>query len=675
MTGFALSAFAAVLLGLLLVVVGFVPYVAWSYRRRGVFGPGHAVIAAGAAVYGLALWTYTVLPLPTPDEVCRVELEPQLRPFQFLADLQAPGTTQLVIAQVLLNVVLFVPLGMFVRHLFGRGLATTVLVGFGTSLLIELTQLTGDWWLYPCAYRVFDVDDLLANTTGAAIGFALAPLLRLVPGQPRVDLGDPRPVTAGRRLLGMAADYLMVAITQLAVWVAVGTTLKQTGAMTSAELAEGGLPVFAVELTVAACYLLAVPLLSGGATLGQRLVLIRPQTEAGTRPATGRVLRRVAAGSGGYFLLSAVDTLVESSALSLATFAWAGVSILLAWRGDHRGLSGIAAGLRVVDARAVWRASTPAERWAAAPELRKLSTAVIVLAAVLHVGLLVLLDLAGAASAATAVLAISIAAAMVISSIALVGFLIANGLTMLRKEGRRLGNLLSLLLGLGLCGLAALTVVAVLSGGRLLAIAVGIAWVLTAYFGFVFWAFLLYGVLYARRTPRAGADSIVVLGSRVFGTRVPPLLASRLDRGREVLDAEPGAVLVCSGGQGPGEDLPEGEAMARYLESAGVAPERLRRETESANTEQNLLLSLELLRAEGRGERLIVVTNDFHAFRAAIITRELGMAAQVVGSPTARYYFPTAVLREFVGVLRRQVVVHALVVAFVLAVGAAIALR
>lgn len=44
--------------------------------------------------------------------------------------------------------------------------------------------------------------------------------------------------------------------------------------------------------------------------------------------------------------------------------------------------------------------------------------------------------------------------------------------------------------------------------------------------------------------------------------------------------------------------------------------------------------------AEGRGTSLVVATNAYHAFRAAIIARELGLDAQVMGAPTARYYFP-----------------------------------
>ncbi len=676
--GFTASALLAVLLGLVVIILGFVPYLAWSYRRRGTFGPGHAVLAAATAVYALALWTYTILPLPDPELACRHPAVRQLRPFHFLSDLSttaaAGGALTPVVAQVVLNVALFVPLGMVSRHLFRRGLVGTVLIGLGVSALIEFTQLTGNWGLYPCAYRVMDVDDLIANTAGAAIGFAFGPVLRRVPGQQTAEVTQPQPVTGRRRVLGMVADVLLVDVTSLAVWTVVASLMEASGASRS-DVADATSVQVGITLGVAAVYLVLVPWFGSGATVGQRVVLLRPQTEAGDVPPRRRRLVRAAVGAGGYFVLRVVATLTGSELVNGAAWVLALASLALAARGDHRGLSGLVAGLRVVDSRRPRRASTPAERWAAVPELRKLSTAVVVFATLLLLLFLGLLDQARAGVTGVAVAVVLVV--LVLGFVTQVALLLLNGLVMARREGRALGNLLALLLGGGLLCLTAATAVAVGYGSRPVLVVLGVAWALAAYLGFVFWAFALYGVLYARRDPTPGADSVVVLGSGIFGTRVPPLLASRLDRGREVLDAELGrggdAVLVCSGGQGPGEDVPEATAMADYLRRSGTAPERLREEALSRDTAQNLRNSAQLLQAEGRGSRIVVVTNEFHAFRAAIITRELGLNAQVVGSTTARYFVPSAILREFVAVLARHPWPHLAVAAVILAFGGLVA--
>ena len=47
----------------------------------------------------------------------------------------------------------------------------------------------------------------------------------------------------------------------------------------------------------------------------------------------------------------------------------------------------------------------------------------------------------------------------------------------------------------------------------------------------------------------------------------------------------------------------------------------------------------------------LIVTSDYHVLRAAILARRLGVPAQASGARTARYYWPSAMLREFVALL------------------------
>jgi uncharacterized SAM-binding protein YcdF (DUF218 family) len=58
------------------------------------------------------------------------------------------------------------------------------------------------------------------------------------------------------------------------------------------------------------------------------------------------------------------------------------------------------------------------------------------------------------------------------------------------------------------------------------------------------------------------------------------------------------------------------------------------------------------------GYRCVVVTSNFHVFRAAITARRTGVSGQVVGSPTAAYFWPTATIREFAAVFLSHKVVN-----------------
>lgn len=243
------------------------------------------------------------------------------------------------------------------------------------------------------------------------------------------------------------------------------------------------------------------------------------------------------------------------------------------------------------------------------------------------------------------------------------GYLIANGLTMWRLEGRSLGNAMSLLAGIAVFALPIIAVLLVRTGG---AVASGIAlllFFLSAYAGGVFVVFLAYAIAYGRMRPQHTPDALVILGSRIINGKVPPLLRARLDRAMEIYSAtQPRPLLIPSGGQGPDEALPEGEAMAAYLLDAGAEPSDVVVESRAATTEQNLRFARNEQLMAGRDGPLLAVTNDYHVLRSAMLARKLKIDAEVTGARTASYYRPSAFLREFVAVLNEHRWLNALAV-------------
>src|SRR5699024_7302988 len=93
------------------------------------------------------------------------------------------------------------------RGVFRLDTTTSLAMAVLLSALIEVTQYTGAWGLYPCGVRIADIEDLIANSLGAWIGALVAPVLsRLaVPRLTRdvrtaVQLGVSRPWTAAAAL-------------------------------------------------------------------------------------------------------------------------------------------------------------------------------------------------------------------------------------------------------------------------------------------------------------------------------------------------------------------------------------------------------------------------------------------------------------------------------------------
>lgn len=332
---FGPSTLLAIGLGAVLAVVAFVPVVAVRYRRAGRLRPVDLVLLLMIAVYAVALWTYTLVPLPSGQYTCAGV---NLRPFAVIDDIRARGGSLLrnrALLQAGFNVVLFMPLGFFLRVVWRRGVVIATLVGFATTLAIELTQLTGLWGLYPCAFRVFDVDDLILNTAGALLGSLVA-----VPVAAMLLKRRPAPrateVTFGRRLVGMVADLLATTFVGFAIVI----TYRAIALYLVGVPFENLPPAVDQALVFWPPFLLeAWWVLARGRTLGEEIVQLEPVAVA-RGVWVSRALKFVF-GVGGWLILQGGP--VEVPLLGLV---FAVVTLAMAWRSrDHRGLSHTVAGM------------------------------------------------------------------------------------------------------------------------------------------------------------------------------------------------------------------------------------------------------------------------------------------------------------------------------------------
>lgn len=100
--------------------------------------------------------------------------------------------------------------------------------------------------------------------------------------------------------------------------------------------------------------------------------------------------------------------------------------------------------------------------------------------------------------------------------------------------------MLPLIIGLGILALIITWFGSILkTGSPILGIVVVFIVALVGYFSFLFLSFLLSTFLYQFNFPRYNQDFLIVLGSGLIGgDRVPPLLASRLNRAIKFYDKQ-----------------------------------------------------------------------------------------------------------------------------------------
>ena len=232
-----------------------------------------------------------------------------------------------------------------------------------------------------------------------------------------------------------------------------------------------------------------------------------------------------------------------------------------------------------------------------------------------------------------------------------------EGIKIIKHEGLKLTNLLSLGFAIVLFIYLFVGPIFVKSSNKIMTsfyaiISFSVFYLLSILASYCLSAFLNTFHIFKKRK----LDYIIVLGAGIKGEKVTPLLASRIDKGIEVLKKNPKALIIMSGGQGKGEDIPEGEAMSRYAITKGVDESKILIENKSTNTKENLLFSSKLMTKES--PRVGLVTTS----RALILAKNLGIRCIGFGSVTKWYFTLNALIREFIGYLSMTWKKHSIVI-------------
>lgn len=244
-------------------------------------------------------------------------------------------------------------------------------------------------------------------------------------------------------------------------------------------------------------------------------------------------------------------------------------------------------------------------------------------------------------------------------------FLIYNGFVMMKREGRHLSQLLSLGLGimilLGEAAFAAAVIGPVFSGGNPFDtpfytsgwfLACMLVSVTVIYGAVSFLIFMIY-TLFLQIIPRKkDFDFVIIHGAGLLdGNRVSKLLKDRLDKAIEVYRKDPTPPkLIPSGGQGSDESISEAEAMRGYLLSQGIPADDILLEDESKTTLENLKLSKKIIDGSEGRKYTALVTSNYHVYRALRYCRKIGLRCTGIGSHVAFYYWPSALIREFIAI-------------------------
>ena len=189
--GYILTIKTSILVFPVLAYIITMPYAIWMYRKYGSINFTKALIIYSFILYLECCFFLVNLPLPEIGSVHTRYVDMiNLQPFKFVLDFIKDNPLKISEQATYLraikhgtfyvpafNILMLVPFGIYLRYYFKCSLKKTIALTALLSLIFELIQLSGLFFIYSGPYRLCDIDDIIQNTLGGIIGYYIGGLL------------------------------------------------------------------------------------------------------------------------------------------------------------------------------------------------------------------------------------------------------------------------------------------------------------------------------------------------------------------------------------------------------------------------------------------------------------------------------------------------------------------
>ena len=264
---------------------------------------------------------------------------------------------------------------------------------------------------------------------------------------------------------------------------------------------------------------------------------------------------------------------------------------------------------------------------------------------------------------------------------------IFSNISLIRKEGFGIRNILGIILGMILCFSSILPEIMYKMlysatwidihnqngfGVYIYNLIETIIYIIITYIECILIGTIIMGIRAAKHIPKFDKDFIIILGCQIKkdGT-LTKLLKGRVDRAIEFSQMQKektgkDLIFVPSGGKGTDEIISEAQAMKNYLMEQGIKEENILIEDKSRNTFENIKFSNKLIKDKSINSQIAFSTTNYHVFRAGTIASNQNINIEGIGAKTKSYFWINAFIREFIATLVSEKKKHIIIISCII---------